>query len=337
MPKRRVRDGFTLVELLVVIIIIGILAGLLLPAVQSARESARAANCSSNLRQIGIGLLGYESAHRVFPPSRINVTSPTLQVGWQSMVLPYFEQTATYAIYNRRANWWHPTNLEAVTTDIPVFRCPSAPTDRATPPLNFYTVRGITGGQHVFGYCDYGAVNAVRNSAYVAARLPSINKRENMGAMGRGPDGVPAATIIDGLSNTIFIAEIAGRPGFYVNGAVGFNPKGGIVNNTNFVADGWGWADIDNGFSVDGGNIVGQTNNTSGSGAITLVPNGICFINCLNDSEMYAFHASGATVLLGDGSVHMMNKNVDGQALIVMLTRGEFDKFKSGKNPLATK
>ncbi len=325
---QRSNSGFTLIELLVVIAIIGILAGLLLPAVQQARESARLAQCTSNIRQMGLALLGYEAAFKTFPPSRIKLSGPTFEVGWQSMVLPFFEQTITYNEYDRTKSWWSQENNLSTSVDIAVFRCPSAPAIREIPSQVLYNNRGITYGRPQFGYCDYGSVNAVRNSVWVVAGGSSIGTKEKLGALGRGPQGVKAAVILDGLSNTIFVAEVAGRPNIYVNGRQVENPKSGPAFNSQSTEDGWGWADIDSGFSIDGGNLFGLTNSTSGSGKVTAVANGNKFINATNDSEMYAFHIGGANTLMGDGSVSLLSASTDGLTLAALATRDGQDKIK---------
>jgi len=67
-PPPRARQGFTLVELLVVIGIIAVLISVLLPALSQARIAAQRIVCSSNMRQITSGLLSYLSDNKGHQP-----------------------------------------------------------------------------------------------------------------------------------------------------------------------------------------------------------------------------------------------------------------------------
>jgi len=134
--KTRERRGFTLIELLVVIAIIAVLISLLLPAVQSAREAARRAQCTNNLKQIGLAMHNYHSANDRFPQGMSQSLLPSLTgyTGWgewsaQAEMLSYMEQVPIYNAINwslgMQYDYGGAANLSASTRVINSFLCPS--------------------------------------------------------------------------------------------------------------------------------------------------------------------------------------------------------------------
>jgi prepilin-type N-terminal cleavage/methylation domain-containing protein/prepilin-type processing-associated H-X9-DG protein len=92
--------GFTLIELLVVIAIIAVLLALLLPAVQSAREAARRAQCTNNLKQVGLAMHNYHDSQGTLPPGVKGCCWGT----WLVFILPYIEGNNTFNAWNFAGN-----------------------------------------------------------------------------------------------------------------------------------------------------------------------------------------------------------------------------------------
>lgn len=328
MNKKRFGDksGFTLVELLVVIAIIGILIGMLLPAVQSVREAARRSACSNNLRQLGLALHNYESALGEFPPSRLGPvfsisSSITEQFGasssfqsWTTKMLPYIEQAAIGNEYDCQVVWFDNSfsnNYELIQNQLPIFQCPSVGLrNRADP---FHVVNAAVG--------DYGIISEVDDDLYIdilpgftEANLPRLAQREGLLAKFKGNK---IRDCLDGLSNTLFVAECAGQPDCWIRRrqmtAQDFEDyQGGNVANFGgrfVVKDGTGWADPDCSFKINGVQDV------------TLDQPGPNVINAINASEVYAFHRGGANFNLGDGSTRFLSESVDLLTFVQLSTR----------------
>jgi prepilin-type N-terminal cleavage/methylation domain-containing protein/prepilin-type processing-associated H-X9-DG protein len=133
---RNRRPGFTLIELLVVIAIIAVLISLLLPAVQSAREAARRAQCTNNLKQIGIAMHSYHDQQGTLPPGVKGCCWGT----WLLFILPNIEQQSLFNAWNSVGDdridqgiqqgmfrYDGVVNITVCSTRINSYMCPSDP------------------------------------------------------------------------------------------------------------------------------------------------------------------------------------------------------------------
>jgi prepilin-type N-terminal cleavage/methylation domain-containing protein/prepilin-type processing-associated H-X9-DG protein len=214
----RLPAGFTLIELLVVIAIIAELIALLLPAVQAAREAARRAQCTNNLKQLGLAMHNYHSAVNCFPPGGTNASSLAGQVqkGWgcwsaQSMMLPYIEQTTTYNAINfnivseTAGAADDLTQTTATTRSISAFLCPS----NQVLPYSQYSGGPGPLANYIFPGNTYFAsvgsgMNQYGNSQYAEMTVGSAAPNGMFQVFG---PAIGIQSVTDGTSNTIAMGE----------------------------------------------------------------------------------------------------------------------------------
>lgn len=201
MSARTTPRGFTLIELLVVIAIIGVLIALLLPAVQAAREAARRAQCTNNLKQMGLGLHNYESVAGAFPPSNaLSGTGNT--VAWTNgfsvhcRILPFMEQGVAFNALNFNFNHLSATNVTVVGMAVNSFVCPSDVNKDKRSPFPPFT--GLTASGSVTSYGFSAGDWFVWNG---------FNPPENRGAFGPNRSR-SLAEFQDGTSQTLLASDV---------------------------------------------------------------------------------------------------------------------------------
>jgi prepilin-type N-terminal cleavage/methylation domain-containing protein/prepilin-type processing-associated H-X9-DG protein len=294
------RLGFTLIELLVVIAIIAILIGLLVPAVQEVREAANRMACANNLKQIGLALHGYLDTHRKFPPGSVIGPFPEAGVttdarhGVFPFLLPHLEQQQLYNQYHWAVSFNDTDNQPAVNAQLRVLQCPSAQPDR----LATEAEHPITwSGGRMSACSDYQGIRWM-DEALSRPPLTLIDPVGNYEGILTQNRMVRVAEIKDGLSNTILVAEDAGRPMLW--------QAGRLVPG--LYSDGGSWAAL--------GLLHGQGSSPDG-----VTQPGPCAINCTNNREVYSFHPGGANVLMADGSVRFLRAGIDIRIFARLVTR----------------
>jgi len=306
------RRGFTLVELLVVIAIIAMLVTLLLPAVQAAREAARRTQSINNLRQVTLALINHHDANGHFPHGNYNYIDSTGSTPdpyngsqdrrcWFHDILPYVEETALYADFQRHMEDPKESALGYVGagTVVPAFMCASDPVN---PKL--HTFWGGTGantesqgfsGNYVGNagdeYFNPDQINGVKISSTISSSklngiLFAISKTR-------------IAQITDGTSKTALVGEIILTPDIDSHDIRGryYNPAhGGVLFTTHIppntsVPDRFNWC------------------------SKSPMPQTPCVWSGENMFlSMRSWHPGGANMAMADGSVRFVENGVDAEA-----------------------
>ncbi|MCI0702921.1 MAG: DUF1559 domain-containing protein [Planctomycetia bacterium] len=300
------RSAFTLIELLVVIAIIAILIGLLLPAVQKVREAAARMACSNNIKQLGLAIHNYHDANGVLPASFEQIPTPNgvKAHSWAARILPYIEQENVYRQYRFDLSWNEGSNTAVggpIRVTIKTFLCPSAP----------------EGGRHANrGALDYAATTErFGNNPFWSAYIrPFVAQSDPyyIGVLGHdkvtnGQADKARRTLVsvtDGTSNTMMLAECAGRNRRFIMGRE--DPTRTWTNGP--------WAHPGSRINISGFDPNWRPPSP-------LPPAGPCVVNCINDKEIYAFHTGGANICLADGSVRFLKATSTMDLVLSLLTR----------------
>jgi prepilin-type N-terminal cleavage/methylation domain-containing protein/prepilin-type processing-associated H-X9-DG protein len=320
----RARRGFTLVELLVVIAIIGVLVGLLLPAVQSAREAARRAQCSNNLKQVGLALHAFHASSGRFPAA-FATTTASGSVNWRTMtprpsdfepgwsffvsILPFIENATLFDQLDLAKPILDGTNSVALSDAalMPTYVCPSDASPRLV---------------DVLDYGPSSAATALSGAGTVLGRAPVSSYAGVLGTSDHEHNGafdgvffrnsrIRMGQITDGASQTVCVGERMSR-------MAEATWLGSITDSEVAHADGW-WQRL--GYSHRSQNYRPTNCHTT------------CHIRSSKPNQadnspsgFFSPHPNGCNFLNVDGSVRSITNEVDLNTFRALATRATGDQ-----------
>ena len=296
------------------------------------------AQCLSQIKQLGLAVLNYETAQKVFPPS----IAPAPQAlayagpyGYIAVITPYFEEANLHNLIDFSVRWDFPGNEKMKDTVIPFTKCPSQDSEEPTIIFNqdaagtiqssplrahYYAVNGAKLDEKtVPGKAPWETTSC--GSAYSSGGATPGGP--NIARGGHATNGVmyPGSKIRfkqidDGSNKTFIIAECSwdfGKSvaGWYAGGAVfGYqngrpDPQANFVTQMDIHGDGfWTYNQAQIMYGIqEASNEADTVNPANGFNAPILAKR--------NDLSFGSKHPGGCTFCMADGSSHFVSRNTD--------------------------
>lgn len=327
---REQRKALTVVELLVVISLVALLTALLLPAVMQSRERARVTQCSNNLRNLGIAVLGEASSRCRFPGSGYFGAGGQYH-NWVVAVLPRLERSDIHSQWDFDKPYDDPSNKALSRSQLNILICPD---DSSTVPgqgnlsyvvnggvgwtvpddcpVTFRSALSRTPGVQPFdlGGDGFASANAPTTSASVRDRAIFFRLGlffiENWPMAEGNHRHHSLDSVFDGLSQTIMLTE---------NVRVGYDS----AHDTTWAAPGPLWNSFilsgyicDNASCASGHVDYTKSNNRAGGPwEYEAINSGLRF----PEGEApwpSSFHPSAVNVVFADGHVRLVSDSIDG-------------------------
>jgi hypothetical protein len=151
----------------------GRVAELLTGPISRAREAARFSQCVNHLKQIGLALHNYHSAHNAFPAAYSSDKDGQRLMSWRVLILPFLDAKALYDEFHLDEPWDSPHNAALIPRMPSLYACPSA----------------------------NEALAKEGKTTYLTLRGPAT--------IFPGAEGVKIQDITDGATNTILVVDVS--------------------------------------------------------------------------------------------------------------------------------
>jgi prepilin-type processing-associated H-X9-DG protein len=342
--KPSVREGISLIEVLIVLSIISLLIMLIVPAVQSARETGRRTQCANNMRQYGLAFSAYESQHSKFPSGftakikgPLSGDSEWCFYSYMAELLPHLDAGSVAAQYRRDKMFCAPENAAAIEVALGFATCPSAPAREAAPTNDFVPSLALF-------------TQSARENQIIGPILDKLDKKYSVKYRGGIADYAIPSNVEDGLAHALGFnieeGDQVGMEGMFPSPVEKasdevFTKLATVLDSSESIefSEHTEAADISDGLShtlmlaESAGRPerweFGQRTNKDeplrsawADPASNLRINGIgtptgqCLLQCDNEGEMYSFHPGIANFLFADGRVESVGTDADPKVIL---------------------